>query len=126
MRYLCAFTRRLTWSDLVQIVDPLDSSKKSTTFQCLKPVSVRHIGFAIGPFEEVNLTAFRESDEDDRLGRSAVPVHGFCLPGRAAEVRNTCFPLAKVCPYFSSILTTDRIGYGLYSHGVHSIPVQQL
>ncbi len=44
----------------------------------------------------VNLSEFRESDEDDKLGQNAVPVHGFCVPGRLEELRNTCLPMAKV------------------------------
>lgn len=44
----------------------------------------------------MDLAQFRESDEDDRLGQNAVPVHGFCLPGRAEEIKNTCLPIAKV------------------------------
>ena len=83
-----------------EIVDPLDSSKKTTSFSCTKPVSAQHIGFAIGPFEAVNLAAFRESDEDDKLGRNAIPIHAFCLPGRADEVKNTCLPMAKAMDYF--------------------------
>ena len=59
-------------------------------------VAPQHIGFVIGPFEYVDLTEFRESDEDDKLGQNAVPLHGYCLSGRADELRNTCLPLAKV------------------------------
>lgn len=55
------------------------------------------MGFSIGPFEELNLSEFRESEQDDKLGQSAVSIHGFCLPGRADEMRNTCMPLAMVC-----------------------------
>jgi len=57
---------------------------------------VQHLGFAIGPFEHVDLAEFRESDEDERLGHNAVPVHGFCLPGRIDDIKNTCLPMAKV------------------------------
>ena len=81
---------------LDQIIDPRDPSKKTTFFTCTTAVAPQHIGFAIGPFEHVDLAAFRESDEDDKLGQNAVPVHGFCLPGRADELKNTCLPLAKV------------------------------
>ena len=56
----------------------------------------QHIGFAIGPFELVDLAVFRESDEDDKLGQNAISVHGYCLPGRMEEVKNTCLPMAKV------------------------------
>lgn len=79
-----------------QIVDPEDSTRKTTSFICATAISAQHVGFAIGPFEHVDLAEFRESDEDDRLGQNAVPVHGFCLPGRIEEVKNTCLPLAKV------------------------------
>ena len=53
----------------------------------------------IGPFEHVDLGEYRESDEDDKLGQNAVLTHGFCLPGRAEEMKNTCIPLAKVSIY---------------------------
>ena len=29
-----------------------------------------------------------------------MPIHGFCLPGRSLELKNTCFPLAKAMDYF--------------------------
>ena len=77
-------------------MDPQDPHKKSTSFVSNVPLAPQHVGFAIGPFEHVDLTAFRESDEEDKIGQNAVPVHGFCLPGRADETRNTCVPLAKV------------------------------
>lgn len=79
-----------------QIVDPRDPTEKTTSFICTTPISSQHVGFSIGPFEHVDLAEFRESDEDDRLGQNAVPVHGFCLPGRAEDLKNTCLPLAKV------------------------------
>lgn len=59
-------------------------------------MSANQIGFAVGPFEVVELSQYRETEDDDKLGAQAVRVHGFCLPGRAEEVRNTCMPLAKV------------------------------
>lgn len=82
-----------------QMVDPLDTTKKTTTFYCTSFVAAQHIGFAIGPFEQIDLAEFRESDEDDKLGQNAVAVHGFCLPGRVDETKSTCLPLAKVCVY---------------------------
>lgn len=84
-----------------EIVDSQDSSKKTSFFKLNAAVAARHVGFAVGPFEEVNLAAFRESDEDDRLGRNAVPVQAYCLPGRSAEVKNTCLPLAKAMDYLA-------------------------
>ncbi|KAL8965048.1 MAG: hypothetical protein Q9183_004060, partial [Haloplaca sp. 2 TL-2023] len=70
-------------------------AKKTSSFFCSVPLSVQQLGFAIGPFEHVDLAEFRERVEDDKLGQNAVPLHGFCLPGRAEEVKNTCFPMAK-------------------------------
>ena len=69
---------------------------KTVSFMLLKATSPQHIGFAVGPFEEVNLSEFRESEEGDQLGQNVSAVHGFCLPGRTDEVRNTCLPMAKV------------------------------
>lgn len=56
----------------------------------------------------MDLAEFRESDEDERLGQNAVPVHGYCLPGRTEEVKNTCLPIAKVITVVNrSYLTCD-------------------
>ncbi|KAI9734199.1 MAG: hypothetical protein M1834_002299 [Cirrosporium novae-zelandiae] len=90
-----------------EIVDETDPSKVKASFQCTTPVAPQHIGFAVGPFEHVNLSEFRESDEDDHLGQNAIPVHGYCLPGRAEEVRNTCIPMAKAIDFIT-------IEYGSY------------
>lgn len=79
-----------------QSADPNDSSRKIHHFSIPSSVSANQIGFAIGPFEDVDLSEFREVDDDEKLGEAAIRVHGFCLPGRAAEVRNACMPLAKV------------------------------
>lgn len=84
-----------------EIVDPKDPTKKTVSFACYSSLSAQQIGFAIGPFECVNLSDFRESDQDERLVQAATPVHAFCLPGRSDEARNTCFPLAKAIDYFS-------------------------
>ena len=77
-------------------MDSGDPSKKITSFMCSKETSAQHIGFAIGAFEEVDLAIFRGSDEDDHLGQNAIPVQAYCVPGRAEEVRNTCFPIPQV------------------------------
>lgn len=91
-----AATGRWRFKLIGQMVDPLDPTKKTTSFHSVAVLAARHIGFAIGPFEHIDLAEFRESDEDDKLGQNAVPVHGFCLPGRVDETKNTCLPLAKV------------------------------
>lgn len=84
-----------------EIVDPRDPSRKTVSFACTSPVSAQQIGFAVGPFEYINLSDFRETGQDEQLGQNAVPVHSFCLPGRADEVRNTCFPMAQAIDFLS-------------------------
>ena len=84
-----------------EIIDPKDNSKKTVSFTCTTEVAPRHIGFAIGPFEHIDLSQFRDVDEDDKLGSNAFRVDGFCLPGRADEVRNTCFPLSRAIDFFT-------------------------
>ncbi|KAJ5354991.1 uncharacterized protein N7496_012203 [Penicillium cataractarum] len=89
------------------ITDPKDSTRKTVSFACYTPLSAQQIGFAVGPFEYVNLADFRESDQDEQLGQNAIPVHAFCLPGRADEVQNTGFPMAQAIDFFS-------LSYGSY------------
>ncbi|KAF2228851.1 hypothetical protein EV356DRAFT_36290 [Viridothelium virens] len=84
-----------------EIIDPKDDTRKTVSFSCATEVAPCHIGFAIGPFEHVDLSEFRDVDEDDKLGSNAFRVHGFCLPGRADEVRNTCFPLTRAIDFFT-------------------------
>ncbi|KAL4872249.1 hypothetical protein BDV12DRAFT_152444 [Aspergillus spectabilis] len=96
------------------IIDPRDPSKKTVSFASYSPLSARQIGFAVGPFEYVNLADFRESDQDEQLGQNAIPLHAFCLPGRADEVRNTCFPMAKAIDFFS-------LTYGSYPFASYKI-----
>jgi hypothetical protein len=87
-------------------------------FHCETPVAAHHIGFAIGPFERVNLTEFRENENEEQLKLQAVNIYGFCLPGRVAELRNIGMPLTMVS------LTVDKLcharvltalGYGLHN-----------
>ncbi|KZF26135.1 hypothetical protein L228DRAFT_242553 [Xylona heveae TC161] len=84
-----------------EIIDPSNSRKKIASFIVATAMAPQHVGFAVGPFEHVNLSDLRETDEDDKLGSNAIRVHGFCLPGRADEVRNTCLPMAKAIDYFT-------------------------
>lgn len=97
-----------------EIVDPKDPTKKTVSFACYSPLSPQQIGFAIGPFEYVNLSDFRDSDQDEQLGQNAIPLHAFCLPGRRDEVRNTCFPMAQAVDYFS-------LTYGSYPFSSYKI-----
>ncbi|KAK8225822.1 hypothetical protein HDK90DRAFT_536840 [Phyllosticta capitalensis] len=83
------------------IVDPKDPSRKTVTFKCESAVAAQHVALAVGPFEHVDLSDLRESDDDEMMGQAAIRVHGFCLPGRGDEVRNTCMPLPKATDHFS-------------------------
>lgn len=93
-----------------------DVSKKVMTFNA-QHCGVQHIGFAIGPFEDVDLySAFRAEEEEVKLGGNAVKVHGYCLPGRSDEVRNTCQPLAHATDFFT--LTFSKYPYDENSYKI--------
>ena len=125
VRKPCLCTVKISSS--LQIIDPRDPTKKTTSFTCTTPISVQHVGFAIGPFEHVDLAEFRESDEDERLGQNAVPVHGFCLPGRSDETKNTCLPLAKVRPPNADrTMRLKLVGYGLLCFDIWVLPILKL
>lgn len=84
------------------IADPADDTRKTVSFACAAPVTARHVGFAIGPFQVLDLSAeFRQTDEDDKLGQSAVKVLAYSLPGRADEARNTCMTMSMAVDYFT-------------------------
>lgn len=84
-------------------------SKKVMKFNP-KDCGAQHIGFAIGPFEDVDLySTFRSEEDEAKLGGNAVKVHGYCLPGRSDEVRNTCQPLAHASDFFT--LTFSKYPY---------------
>lgn len=80
--------------------DSEDETRRTVTFSLTSAVTARHVGFAIGPFEHVDLAAFREADEEEKLGRSAVKIDAYCLPGRAEELRNTAYPVHLIIDYF--------------------------
>ncbi|KAI0158207.1 hypothetical protein GGR57DRAFT_39115 [Xylariaceae sp. FL1272] len=78
-----------------------DESKKIMTFEVDKNKAAKHIGFAVGPFEHVDLwSEFRSEEDDQKLGVSAAKVHGYCLPGRAEEVRSTCAAIVTAVDHF--------------------------
>lgn len=83
-----------------EIIDKNDPTKKSVSFTCSMQLSAQQIGFAIGPFEYVNLSELRGAQEEDKLGQNAVQLNGYCLPGRAKDVKNTCLPIAKAMDTF--------------------------
>lgn len=81
---------------MIKIIDSTDPTKKTLVFIHDKEIAAHHVSFAIGPFEKVNLSEFREVEEDDAMGAIAVEVLGYCLPGRENELRNTCMFMHKV------------------------------
>ncbi|GAW21250.1 hypothetical protein ANO14919_107680 [Xylariales sp. No.14919] len=84
-----------------EVVGKDDETKKTMTFEVDNNKAAKHIGFAIGPFEHVDLwSEFRSEEDDTKLGVSAAKVHGYCLPGRAEEVRNTCAALVTAVDHF--------------------------
>jgi transcription initiation factor TFIID subunit 2 len=83
-----------------ETTDLEDSSKKIVTFLCSTLIAPQHIGFAIGPFEQIDLSEYREVADDEKLGQQTVPVLGYGLPGRADQVRHTCTPMAHAIDWF--------------------------
>ncbi|KAF2217427.1 hypothetical protein CERZMDRAFT_108167 [Cercospora zeae-maydis SCOH1-5] len=81
--------------------DPEDDTRHTVTYSLNDAVTARHVGFAIGTFEHVDLTAFRGSEEEAKLGQTAVKVDAYCLPGRSAEVENTCYPICQAVDHIS-------------------------
>jgi transcription initiation factor TFIID subunit 2 len=83
------------------ISDPADPTRKTASFTCVTPVLPQHIGIAVGPFEHVDLSEYRDTLDDERLGSNAIRVHAFCLPGKADEVRNSAMVLARTLDSFT-------------------------
>ncbi|KAK3655975.1 Transcription initiation factor TFIID subunit 2 [Elasticomyces elasticus] len=96
------------------VADSEDETRHTVTFSLNDPVTARHVGFAIGPFERVDLSSSRDADEEERLGQSAVKVDGFCLPGRGEELRNTCFPVTRIIDNFA-------VNYGSFPFSAYQI-----
>lgn len=82
------------------IADSEDETHHTLVFNLSSAVAARHVGFAIGPFEHVDLAAFRQADDEEKLGRSAVKIDAYCLPGRSHELRNTAYPIHLIIDYF--------------------------
>lgn len=96
------------------VVDSEDETRHTVTFSLNEPCTARHVGFAIGPFERIDLSSSRDAEEEERLGQSAVKVEGFCLPDRGAEVRNTCFPLTRAVDHFG-------VAYGSFPFAAYQL-----
>lgn len=65
---------------ITETIDSEDGSKKTATFLVSSDVAPQHIGLAIGPFETVDLSEFREDTDDEKLGQGqTLPVWGSTL-----------------------------------------------
>ncbi|KAM0485170.1 hypothetical protein ACHAPX_001151 [Trichoderma viride] len=85
-----------------ETTDPDDDHKKIMIFEPEKQVSVQKLGFAIGPFEHINLSSESRTEEDEvKLGMSALKIHAYCLPNRADWVRNTAAALTMAADFFT-------------------------
>lgn len=92
------------------IIDHANASRKTASFTCDTPVLPQHIGFVIGPFEHVDLSEYRDTADDERLGSNAVKVHAFCLPGKEDEVRNSAMMLARALDSFTERFQSYAFG----------------
>lgn len=81
------------------IVNKNDTAKKTVSFSCLQQLAPEQLGFAIGPFEKINLGDLRDAQEVEELGRNAVEMLAYCLPGRTEEAKNTCLPTPKAMDF---------------------------
>ncbi|KAM3561210.1 hypothetical protein MY1884_002477 [Beauveria asiatica] len=85
-----------------ETTDPDDESKKIMTFEPEKKVSVQKLGFAVGPFEHIDLSSeFRTEEDEVKLGMSALKVHAYCLPGRGDWVRHTSAALTMAADFLT-------------------------
>ncbi|KIW81221.1 hypothetical protein Z517_04246 [Fonsecaea pedrosoi CBS 271.37] len=82
-----------------EILDKGDPTTKTMSFSCSQQLAPQQIGFAIGPFEQVDLSELRDAQEVADIGRNAVEMLAYCLPGRAEETKNTCLPTTKAMDY---------------------------
>ena len=96
------------------LTDPHDETRHTVVFDLEQATCARHVGFAIGPFEQVDLSSLRDSEEEDRLGRNAIKVTGYCAPGKREHVLNTCLPL-------SSAIDHMAVKYGSFPFGSYQI-----
>ncbi|KAG6114550.1 hypothetical protein E4U13_003347 [Claviceps humidiphila] len=83
-------------------IDPQDDRKKIMTFEPEKKASVQKLGFAVGPFEHIDLSSeFRTEEDEVKLGMSALKVHAYCLPGRGDCVRSTAAALTMAADFLT-------------------------
>ncbi|KAF4636683.1 hypothetical protein G7Y89_g1401 [Cudoniella acicularis] len=96
-------------------IDFEDPSKKVQWFQISRLVAAQQIGFSIGPFETIDLSVYRETEDGEKLGQGqALQVLGYCLPGRVDQVRHTCGVLVHAVDYFT-------LSFGSYPFSQYSM-----
>lgn len=95
-------------------VDTEDDTYHTVSFTLMQPVTSRHIGFAIGTFEQVDLSAARDTEEEERLGQSTFNILGYCAPGKSKELLNTCYPIAWAVDHMG-------IKYGSFPFGSYQV-----
>ncbi|KAK9469134.1 hypothetical protein V1512DRAFT_221028 [Lipomyces arxii] len=84
-----------------EVTHTTNSWKKTVSFLMSSMVSAQHVGFAIGPFIQTNLSELEESEEDDlHRSQSAVEVLAYSLPGRTEDTVNTCMFMNKAMEFF--------------------------
>ncbi|TQS33566.1 hypothetical protein Golomagni_06085, partial [Golovinomyces magnicellulatus] len=83
-------------------VDPTDETKKIGVFEPEKKVSVQKLGFAIGPFEHIDISSeFRTEEDEVKLGMSALKIHAYSLPRRGDWVRQTSAAVTMAADFFT-------------------------
>lgn len=84
-----------------EVTDESDETLKVMSFEANRTIEARTIGFAIGPFEHIDLTQFRTEEDDEKLGANATKIHAYCLPKRGPQVQWTCEALVAAADFFS-------------------------
>ena len=94
-------------------VDPEDDQKKIMTFEPEKKTSVQKLGFAVGPFEYLDLSSKCRTEEDElKLGMSALKVDAYFLPGRRDWVLNTAEAVTMAADFLT--YTFARYPFGSF------------
>ncbi|KAJ2905702.1 hypothetical protein MKZ38_004569 [Zalerion maritima] len=77
-------------------------------------VNAKYMGFAVGPFEHVDLwSGFRTEEDEEKIAGQGLKIHGYCLPGKSQEVENICGTLVACADHL-------MLAIGKYSHWDYS------
>ncbi|KAL1919293.1 uncharacterized protein VTP21DRAFT_1986 [Calcarisporiella thermophila] len=95
-----------------QILHPSDSSKRIFHYKLDIPTPAPYIAFAAGPFEMIPLGSLEspsrgeegeisnENSAEEFAVKMKPEMYGFCLPGRAEQLKNSCLFLNKALEFF--------------------------